>query len=135
MVPFVVWIAQSLLILGIFHMAIPTIVHAKTRNSWLKLPVMIGLAVAAGAFMAWLGYVPYLLFFLWLLLTHYTLKAMRERKFEADSGMNINKPVFYISSYVYVVLACVLAWLFQIQMASTATGPGTPLWKELLGVV
>jgi len=40
--------------------------------------------------MAWLGYVPYLLFFLWLLLTHYTLKAMREPKWVARKGRKVD---------------------------------------------
>lgn len=133
--PIIIWLGKSLLILGIFHFIVPTVVNAATRNSWAKLPVMLSCALVAGAFMAWLRYVPYLLFFAWLGLNYYTLQAMTERKFESEAGMRMRKPVFYISSYSYVVLACLLAWLFQVEVITgDPSGPGTPLWRYLLGI-
>ena len=132
--PIIIWIGKSLLILGIFHMVVPTVVNGQTRNSWAKFPVMLLCAFVAGAFMAWLGYVPYLLFFVWLSLTFYTLQAMTERKFETEAGMRMSKPVFYISSYSYVIVACLLAWFLQIEIVSGSdpSGPGTPLWRQYL---
>lgn len=132
--PIIIWIGKSLLILGIFHFGVPTVVNAATRNSWAKLPVMLFCAFVAGVFMAWLRYVPYLLFFAWLSLTYYTLQAMTERKFESEAGMRMSKPVFYVSSYSYVVVACLLAWFFQGEIVTGLSGPGTPLWKHLLGL-
>ncbi len=133
--PIIIWIGKSLLILVIFHLVVPTVVNTATRNRWAKLPVMLLCAFVAGAFMAWLRYVPFLLFFVWLALTHYTLQAMTERKFESEAGMRMNKPVFYVSSFSYVVVACLLAWFFQMEIfAGDPSGPGTPLWKHLLGL-
>lgn len=134
--PIIIWIGKSLLILGIFHMVVPPLVNGATRNSWTKFPAMIFCAFVAGAFMAWLRYVPYLLFFAWLSLTYYTLQAMTERKFETEAGMRMSKPVFYISSYSYVIVACALAWFLQMEIVSVSdpTGPGTPLWRHLLGI-
>jgi hypothetical protein len=133
--PIIIWIGKSLLILAIFHLAVPTVVNTATRNSWSKLPAMLFCAVAAGAFMAWLHYVPYLLFFIWLSLMYYTLQVMTERKFESEAGMTMSKPVFYISSYSYVVLSCLLAWLFQTEVVTDdPSGPGTPLWRYLMGL-
>jgi hypothetical protein len=111
--PFIIWIEKSLLILAIFHFVVPPGVNAVTRNSWAKLPAMLFCAVGAGAFMAWLHYVPFLLFFVWLSLTYRMLQAMKERKFENEAGMRMNRPVFYVSSYSYVVVACLLAWFLQ----------------------
>lgn len=130
----IIWIAKSLLILGIFHMVVPTVVNAATRNSWAKFPAMLFCALIAGAFMAWISYVPYLLFFVWLSLTHHTLQAMAESKFETEAGMRMSRTVFYISSYSYVILACALAWFLQADVVSGGdpTGPGTPLWRHLL---
>lgn len=88
--PIIIWIGKSLLILGIFHFGVPTVVNATTRNSWAKLPVMLFCAFVAGAFMAWLCYVPYLLFFAWLALTYYTLQVMAESKFESEVGMRMS---------------------------------------------
>jgi hypothetical protein len=129
------WVLKSLVILGIFQFIVPSIVDATTRNHWVKLPVMLVLAVLAGIFMAWLNYVPYLLFFLWLALNKYSLRAMTEKKFESQAGMKINKPLFYISSYSYVILACLSAWFFQAELITTGdpAGKSILLWKHLFG--
>ncbi len=134
--PFILWIGKSLLILGIFHFVVPSIVDAYTRNSWVKLPIMLFLAIVAGAFMAWLRYVPYLLLFIWLSITCYTLQAMMERKFESEADTRISKPVFYVSSYTYVLLSCLLGWFFQAEVVvGDASGSGTPLWRQLFGLI
>jgi hypothetical protein len=129
----IIWLAQTLLILGIFHLIVPTVVNGLTRNSWAKLPVMLLCAFVAAVFMAWMGYMPFLLFLVWVYLTYYTLQAMTEPKFESEAGMKVNKPVFYISSYSYVVVACLLAWFFQTETLSPS-GQWMPLWRHLLGL-
>ena len=130
-----IWLFKSVVILGLFHFAIPPIVDATTGNSWAKLPVMLVLGLVAGIFMAWLHYVPYLLFFLWLALNKHTLAVMLEPKFEAEANMRIRKSVFYVSSYTYIVVACASAWFLQmgIVQGTDPTGPGIPLWKHLIG--
>ena len=133
----ILWILKSLVIIGIFQFFVPTLINAITENKCIKLPVMIIFALFAGIFMAWLNYIPYLLFFLWLALNKYTLQAMTEEKFESDSGIKINKPLFYISSYSYVILSCISAWFFQTEIVTTGepTGNGILLWKHLLGFI
>lgn len=100
-----------------------------------KLPAMLILSFVAVVFMAWLDYVPYIIFFIWLSLTYYTLPVMTETKFEHEADMRMNKPVFYSSPYLYVVMACVLAWLFQVEiLTGDPAGPGMPLWKYMVGL-
>ena len=131
----IIWLGKSLLILGIFHLVVPTVVNSLTRNSWAKLPVMLLFAFVAAIFMAWLDYVPYLIFFVWLSLTYYTLQVMTEAKFESEADMRMSKPVFYVSSYSYVVMACLLAWLFQVEIVTDdPAGPGMPLWRYWIGI-
>jgi hypothetical protein len=122
---------KTIIILGIFHFTIPPIIYAKTRNRWIKLPIMLVFAVIAGIFMAWLNYVPYFLFFLWIVINKYTLRAMTGEKFESEAGMKINKPLYYISSYSYVFIACFSAWFFQCVEVDS-TGKEILLWKHLL---
>ena len=128
------WVLKSLAILGIFQFVVPSIVNALTGNRWIKLPIMLVFAILAGIFMAWLQYVPCILFFLWLVLNKHTLRAMTEEKFESEAGMKINKPLFYISSYSYIILACFSAWFFQAELITTGdpTGQGVLLWKHLV---
>ncbi len=129
------WVLKSIVIIVIFHFIIPPVVHAITGNRWTKLPVLLIVAVLAGIFMAWLHYLPYLLFLLWLALNKHSLAAMQEPKFEALAREPIQKTLYYVSTYVYVVVACVSAWFFQMEILDAAdpSGPATPLWKYLLG--
>ena len=86
--------------------------------------------------MAWLHYVPYILIIIWLLLNKNTLAAMCEPRFESEAAMSINKPVFYLSTYLYIITACVSAWLFQIEVvySNYPSERIMPLWKHLLGL-
>ena len=134
-----VWLLKSVLILGIFHYGLPPIVDTVTRNSWLKLPVMLFLGLCAGVFMAWLGYVPYLLVLVWLGLNRRTLAVMFGPKFQAEAqmtiGRTIRRPVFAVSSYAYIVIACASAWFLQAELVGAdPSGTGIPLWRYLLGV-
>ena len=125
-----IWLLKSAALLVVLIFVVMPVVHGVTRNRWIKLPVFVVLAVPSGAIMAWMGYVPYLLFFVWAGLTFHTLKAMQEPKFEAEAGMRANRPLFWVSSYAYVVLTCALGWFFQMEIVSGEKG--IPLWKYLL---
>jgi len=127
---FIIWLLKSVALLAVFHVVVPPVVNSVTRNRWIKLPVFVALAVPSGAIMAWMGYVPYLLFFVWASFAFYSLKAMQEPGFEAKAGMRINRPLFWISTYTYVILTCFLAWFFQAEIISGEKA--VPLWKYLL---
>ncbi len=131
------WILKSAGILAIFHYLIPTIVHTNTRNHWIKVPIMFIFSILAGITMAWMNYMPYIIVFIWLGFEKYTLQAMREPKFEMEAGMRINKPLFYITSYAYIILSCLFAWLFQMEIIldGNQSGEGILLWKYILGIV
>lgn len=134
-ITFFIWLLKSALILAIFHFVLPVLVNSHSQNSWIKLPMMLVLGIVAGIFMAWLQYVPYLLFFLWLALNKSTLAVMLEPNFEAEANMRIRKSVFYVSSYMYIVVACASDWFFQMKTVQGAdpSGQGIPLWKHLIG--
>lgn len=129
------WLLKSLAILAIFHFALPPIINAATRNSWLKLPIMVIVGLLAGVFMAWLHYVPYVLFFLWLALNKYSLDVMAKTTFEGKAKIT-NKPVFYISTYSYIIIACATAWFLQMEaiQGSDPNSPGFPLFRHLFRV-
>ena len=133
--PLLYWIAKSLLILAIFYLGVPAIVNGVTRNNWSKLPAMMVFAFVAGIFMAWLKYVPYFLFFVWMALTYYSLESMTEQKFVLKTGTQIRKSVFYVSSYSYAVISCLFAWFLQTEIAgNNPNDPWIPLWRHVLGM-
>jgi hypothetical protein len=129
------WLLKSIVIIVPFHLVIPSVVHAITGNRWAKLPLLLVVAMLAGIFMAWLHYVPFLLFFFWLALNKHSLSAMQEPEFEVRAREPIRRPVYYISTYAYVIVACVSAWFFQAEVLDSAdpSGPASPLWKYLIG--
>jgi len=61
---------------------------------------------------------------------------MRVKQFELDSGMKINNFLLYISTYTYVILACILAVVLQLEsVVENSSGSSyVPLWKQWLGV-
>jgi hypothetical protein len=112
-----VWALKGLLILGVFHYALPSVVDAATRNSWVKLPVMLVLGLGAGAFMAWLGFIPFpTLFIIWLGLNSRWLAIIFKPKFGAYAKMTIRRPVFAVSSYAYIIVACASAMFLQAEV-------------------
>lgn len=136
MLALLIWILKTLFFIGLFQFLIPPIVNGLTGNSWLKLPIFILFSIPSAILMAWLNYPPYLLFVILLLLNYRNLKALTQPKFEAEAGMRINKPLFWVSTYSYIVFSCGLALFLQMQIVQTIS-PGQeippPLWKYLLG--
>lgn len=110
-------ILKSITILVVFAFILPSIIHAHTMNSILKIPAFILLAFGAAGFMAWLNYIPSLIISIWGLMIYNTIQAMTESKFIKDSGgLIINRPLFYISEYTYLILSCALAYFFQVEL-------------------
>ncbi len=120
---FIKWLIQTALFFAIFHLAVPTVVHAWTKNSWGKLPVMVLLGIASGSLMAYFEYVPFLLLVIWLTSVHSGLKVMSETEFEEEHMTNVGAPValrvYRISMYSYVFVSCLVAVLLQ----TTVVGP------------
>lgn len=137
-VTLILWILKSIFLLGLLHFCVPVAVHAVTLNSWWKLPVLLILGILAGVLMAWMHYVPYLLIFVWLALTHHTLAATFkpefQEQFEETNGQPINKAVFRVSIYAYVIVACVSAYFFQTDIVREGASGRVvvPLWSALL---
>lgn len=111
----VVWILKSVFLYVIFHFGVMTALNAFFRVSIIKVIAVLIFAVLSGTLMAWLKYVPWLLLFALLISCKYTLDAMGEPKFISESGLLINHKSFAFFGYGYILLSCILAWLFQIE--------------------
>ncbi|WP_027179466.1 hypothetical protein [Maridesulfovibrio bastinii] len=125
-------IAETILILVLFHFIVPVIINSTTGNSWIKLPLFLIMGVLAGCFMVWLSYVPYFLIFIWIALQKTALDQIKSPEFSMKVGFIPNKKLFYISSYSYIIVACITAYFFQIEVQPVADGQFIPLWKALL---
>lgn len=129
----VVWVLESAFLLALLHLGIPTVVNAMTMNSWVKLPVMVVIGILAGILMALMHYIPYYLFFIWIALTWRMLPRLFKPEFEEKYGLKLRKPVFYVSTYSYIIVACLTAFFFQGEvMLSDSPNVWIPLWRSLL---
>lgn len=127
------WVLESAILFILFNLVVVPIVDTGTKNRWIKLPVLLLLAIPSALLMVWLGYLPYLLFFVLLATTRSSLKVIREPHFEQEAGFCPNMTLFSISHYSYVIATCLLAWVLQIEI-----GDGrqyVPIWKVLLGKI
>lgn len=116
---------KSIIIFVLFQLAIPPVVHTITGNRWVKLPVFLVVGILAGIFMAWLHYVPFLLFIFMLGGNKHSLDMMQEPEFKARVREPIRKPVYYVSTYSYIIVACVSASIFQAEVVDS-TDPRKP---------
>lgn len=119
----IVEIFKYIITLLIFHFAIPPLIDGLTMNRWIKIPAVILLALLAAFFMYLIKLVPIYLFFIWILLNQSYLKEIVRPGF----AFKINKPLYYISSYLYIILACGLAIFLQMENMH-----GDLIWKEIL---
>lgn len=131
MTDLLIWLGKSILILGFLNFVVLPVCNAITKNSWVKLPLMIFLSIPSAAFIAWLQYVPYLLFVIWVALNHYTLQYMVAGDFEKEAGYKLIRPLFWISSYTYICLTCSLAIFLQMKVGNEDRW--VPLWRFLFG--
>ena len=129
------WVLKSVAIIVAFHFVVSSLVHILTKNSWVKLPLMIILGLIAGFVMAWMHYVPFLLFFIWLALNKHYLDEIFSPDFEMRLGRPVNRTVHYVSTYSYIIVACFSAWFLQCEVTrvGSSNGESILLWKQIFG--
>jgi hypothetical protein len=126
----VIEIIQTAGLFCLFHFIAGPIVNGKTKNSWIKLPVFLILAVPSALLIAWMEYVPFLLLLIWASFNYHGMKVIGELEWQVEAGFRPRMLLFWVSSYSYVFLTCILGWILQIQVI-TERG-NVPLWRNLI---
>ncbi len=126
-----IWLFQSVLILLVFGVGFFRVADRLTRNKWTKLSCLIVFGLFAGGFMAWLGYVPFTLFFVWITFTKDYL-ALRSSKASQCRMARVNKIMLSVTVYAYAVTACASAWYFQstIRGRSISDAANEAFWLD-----
>jgi hypothetical protein len=129
-------LALTALFFVLLYFVIPPVVHTRTGNSWMKLPVMVGLAIIVAIAMAYVGYVPWLLALLLLPVQYHDLKAMETPAFRQQHvgvfGSPPNMLLYRTATYLYAVVACGLAVLLQVEVVDSRGA--RPLWRDVVGL-
>ena len=103
-VGFFVWLGLTFLFYLVGYVAALNVIDDLTKNRWIKIPIMWGLAFVTSGLMSILNYNPLILFFVMLVANHFRLKNITLSYNEKIESFAPRKAIFYIASYGYILL-------------------------------
>ena len=103
-VGFFVWLGLTFLFYLVGYVAALNVIDDLTKNSWIKIPIMWGIAFVTSGLMSILNYNPLILFFVMLVANYFRLKNLTLSNNEKFENFAPSKAIFYIASYGYILL-------------------------------
>ena len=103
-VGFFVWLGLTFLFYLVGYVAALNVIDDLTKNRWIKIPIMWGLAFVTSGLMSILNYNPLILFFVMLVANYFRLKNLTLSNNEKIEKFAPTKAIFYIASYGYILL-------------------------------
>ena len=103
-VDFFVWLGLTFLFYLVGYVAALNVIDDLTKNRWIKIPIMWGLAFVTSGLMSILNYNPLILFFVMLVANYFRLKNLTLSNNEKIENFAARKAIFYIASYGYILL-------------------------------
>ena len=103
-VGFFVWLGLTFLFYLVCYVAALNVTDDLTKNRWIKIPIMWGLAFVTSGLMSILNYNPLILFFVMLVANYFRLKNIALSDNEKYGNCAPSKAIFYIASYGYILL-------------------------------
>ena len=103
-VGFFVWFGLTFLFYLVGYVAALNVIDDLTKNRWIKIPIMWGLAFVTSGLMSILNYNPLILFFVMLVANYFRLKNLTLSNNEKIENFAPRKAIFYIASYGYILL-------------------------------
>lgn len=103
-VGFFVWLGLTFLFYLVGYVAALNVIDDLTKNRWIKIPIMWGLAFVTSGLMSILNYNPLILFFVMLVANYFRLKNLTLSNNERIEKFAPSKAIFYIASYGYILL-------------------------------
>lgn len=124
---FLTWLVLTGLFYLVFYLAALNTLDHITRNSFLKFPALLAVAPTAAFIISIFSYNAMILFVLMMVSNYFRVKKMGGPDDKRFSGLILNRPLFYIASYLYIItLYALSAWL----QSPVDTGDGIqPLWE------
>ena len=103
-VGFFVWLGLTFLFYLVGYVAALNVIDDLTKNRWIKIPIMWGIAFVTSGLMSILNYNPLILFFVMLVANYFRLKNIPLSNNEKIEKFAPSKAIFYIASYGYILL-------------------------------
>ena len=103
-VGFFVWLGLTFLFYLVGYVAALNVIDDLTKNRWIKITIMWGIAFVTSGLMSILNYNPLILFFVMLVANYFRLKNLTLSNNEKFENSAPGKAIFYIASYGYILL-------------------------------
>ena len=122
-----IWLGFTALFYGVLYLTVLNASDDFTQNSFLKIPLLLLLTPIASFFMAIFNYNPIILFFLMMVSNYFRVRGLDKKDNPRFKDIQINKPLFYTASYLYIIAVFSMTSWFQFPVE--IDGMSKPLWK------
>lgn len=124
---FLIWLGLT----GIFYLVcylatLNTFDHI-TKNSVIKIPLLLAVAPVAAFLISIFSYNPLALFALMMISNYFRVKNLGGPADTRYQGLTLNRPLFYTASYLYILAVYGLSAWFQSPVEMD--GMTIPYWK------
>ena len=102
-VGFFIWLGLTFLFYLVGYVAALNVIDDLTKNRWIKIPIMWGLAFVTSGLMSILNYNPLILFFVMLVANNFRLKNLTLSNNEKIENFAPRKAIFYSQLRLYLV--------------------------------
>lgn len=125
---FLIWLGFTGLFYLVAYMAVLNLLDEFTKNNPLKVPLYLLVAPVSAFFFAIFNYNPTLWFILTGISNHFRIRDLAKPDSKRLAGIQVNKPLFYTASYLYLfALLCLALWF---QKPIELDGMTQPYWKS-----
>ena len=107
-----IWVVLTGLYYLVCYLAALNVLDDVTRNSWLKVPVMMLAAIPAAGLMAIFQYKPFVFAILVSIANYFRVQKIIQTPNSKWGNIKINPTLFYLASYGYIALLVTLAFYF-----------------------
>ena len=111
-ISFLIWVVLTGLYYLVCYLAALNVLDDVTRNSWLKVPVMMLAAIPAAGLMAIFQYKPFVFAILVSIANYFRVQKIIQTPNSKWGNIKINPTLFYLASYGYIALLATLACYF-----------------------
>ena len=111
-ISFLIWVVLTGLYYLVCYLAALNVLDDVTRNSWLKVPVMMLAAIPAAGLMAIFQYKPFVFAILVSIANYFRVQKIIQTPNSKCGNIKINPTLFYLASYGYIALLATLAFYF-----------------------
>ena len=104
MLDILIWLGLTCIFYLVGYVVALNVVDDLTKNNWIKIPIMWGLAFVTSGLMSIFHYNPLVLFFIMFVANFFRLKNLTVLENKKHKNLKSNKFIFYIASYGYIFL-------------------------------